>query len=269
MPTQSGSTWTTSCTSAPGLKSADEDCWTRSECIAGLVCVGAVQGHAGTCVAFCCPSNNEPCNGGLCNNLAEWGPNATTYTCSYGKQCELLTANACPSGDQCHLQPAAGMGVAICFTPSPTPEPELGPCQYLNDCGDMQQCHMGVSGGTCLWYCALTGSKTSQPPGLGGCPKGEMCASGDQGGPFNLGVANVGLCIPNGGQPDAGPDASDGGGGNDDAGSDASDAATNDAGDAGDAGDEDADIQDADIQDADIQDADIQDAGTQDASADG
>jgi hypothetical protein len=233
--------------------------------MAGLICIDANQGHAGKCVAFCCPSNNEPCNGGVCNNLAEWGANATTYTCTYGKQCELLTAGACPSGYECHLEPAAGMGVAICFPPSPTPVPELGPCQYLNDCGDMQQCEMGVKGGTCLWYCALTGAKTSQPPGLGGCPMGEMCASGNQGVPFNLGVANVGLCIPDGfGQPDAGADAGDGG--SHDAGPPASDAGTEDAStDAGDAGHEDAGIQDAGIQDAASQDAASQDAGIQDA----
>jgi hypothetical protein len=128
------------------------------------------------------------------------------------------------------------MGVAICFTPSPSPVPELGTCQFINDCADMQECYQDPYGGLCLWYCALTGPKTSQPPGLGGCPMGETCQSSYAGSTFKLGVSNVGLCIPNAGLPT--PDAGAKDAGSHDAGPDASDAG-------GDAGEPDAGIKDA------------------------
>jgi hypothetical protein len=129
------------------------------------------------------------------------------------------------------------MGVAICFEPSPTPMGELGSCLYINDCGDMQECYQpnNPNGGTCLYYCALTGPKTGQPPGLGGCGPNEKCLSSYQGQAISLGIPNVGLCIPNGGlgqMMDAGTDAGSGDAG-DDAAADAGAAGNDDGGDAG------------------------------------
>ena len=59
--------------------------------------------------------------------------------------------------------------------------------------------------GVCLYLCNLAGPTTA-PPGLGGCSTGETCQSSYQGQTINVGVAGVGLCIPNGGiqPPDAG-----------------------------------------------------------------
>lgn len=199
VPTKDSTGWTTACASSPGLKSADETCYANDECAAKLACVGITATQPGTCVAFCCPDGkNLPCNGGICNQTVDFG-GATASMCSYGKPCDLLTANACPAGDDCHIDPAAGTDVALCLEPSPNPAAELAACTFINDCGDMQQCYMSLSTPTCLYYCALTGAKTSQPAGLGGCPNGETCQSSYQGAAINLGVPNIGLCIPNGG----------------------------------------------------------------------
>jgi hypothetical protein len=215
VPSLAASGWTTACSPSPGLKTANEDCFSGNECGAKLYCVGNVQGQAGKCVAFCCPKSNEPCNGGLCNLQVDLGNGASVFVCTYDKPCELLAPNACPSGYGCHAEPAAGMGLAYCVESSPTPVPELGTCHFLNDCGDMQQCRFGTnpSAGVCLYYCALTGPKANQPPGLGGCPMGETCQSSYDGVIFNIGAPNIGLCVPNGGlvPPDAGSDTSDAG----------------------------------------------------------
>jgi hypothetical protein len=209
-PQQVGSDIETACSPSPGLKQANEDCYDLTEdCDAKLLCIGASPTTPGKCVAFCCPGTNEPCNGGVCNLEVPFG-SATAFMCSYGQRCQLLTANACPSGYECHIDTAAGTGVAICDEPSSANSPELGPCQYINDCASMQQCFNapGVgNSGTCLWYCYVTGPKASQPPGLGGCEPNETCQASYQGQPIMLnGFSNVGLCFPNGGLgSDAGP----------------------------------------------------------------
>jgi hypothetical protein len=184
---------------------ANEDCYSDYDCDAKLTCVGNVDKTPGKCIAYCCPKTNEPCNGGVCNLQIDLG-GATLYACSYGMSCELLTANACPSGYGCHVEAAAGKGVSVCLAPSGANVPNLGMCSYINDCGDMQQCDFNGTG-TCLYYCALTGPKASQPPGLGGCPNGQTCKSDS-----NVSIANIGLCFPTGGPPptDAGADAAPG-----------------------------------------------------------
>jgi hypothetical protein len=203
---------TTECAAVGGIKTANEDCYSPDECDAKLICVGLVKNHPGKCVAFCCPdSRNLPCNGGICNEQVEFGGGYVAYVCAYGKRCQLLTADTCPAGYDCHVEAAAGQGVAVCFEPSPTPVPELGACHYINDCGNMQNCFgaTGTSAGICLWYCALSGPNTGAAPGLGGCPMGETCQTSYQGQPIDTGVSGVGLCIPNGGitMPDGGSDA--------------------------------------------------------------
>jgi len=203
--------------------------------------------HPGQCVAFCCnDSANVPCNGGICNEQVDFGGGSFAFVCSYGKRCQLLTPDACPAGYDCHVESAAGQNIAVCLEPSPTPEPELGTCHFINDCATMQDCFglTGSSGGVCLYYCSLAGS--SAAAGLGGCPSDETCEATYQGQPVNTGVDGVGLCIPTGGihpkdagAGDAGGDAGDAGGkdaGGNDAGGDAGDAGVGDGG-GGDAGD--------------------------------
>jgi hypothetical protein len=231
---------TTVCAPAGGIKTANEDCYGPDECDAKLTCVGLSKNHPGKCVAFCCPDGrNLPCNGGICNEQVDFGGGSLAFVCAYGKRCQLLTADTCPAGYDCHVEAAAGQGVAVCFEPSPTPVPELGACHYINDCGNMQDCYgaAGNNAGICLYYCALSGPNTGAAPGLGGCPKGETCQTVYQGQTIDTGVDGVGLCIPNGGitMPDAGAD-----GGADAGGDGGADASGDGGADAGDAGPEDA-----------------------------
>ncbi len=215
-PAEDGTQVTTSCITATGLKAAGETCYTGDECDAKLMCIGLSASHSGQCVAFCCnDSSNAPCNGGLCNEKVTFGGGNFAYMCSYGQRCQLLTADACPAGFDCHVEPAAGQGVAVCLAPSPTEVGALGTCHYINDCPSMIDCY-GLSSsasGTCLYYCALSGSTMNAAPGLGGCPNGETCQSTYQGQSVNTGVSGIGLCIPNGGLVglDAGKDAATGG----------------------------------------------------------
>jgi hypothetical protein len=208
-PVQVGGAESTDCVESSGLKGAGEDCYSGDECDAKLICIGA---PAGKCVAFCCNDMAaEPCNGGLCITHVDFGNGSFAYVCSYGKRCTLLTPDACPPGLDCYVEDLA-QGLAVCDDRSPTPVPELGACQFLNDCDTMQDCfNAGNAGNFCLYYCALSGSTTGAAPGLGGCPTGETCKDSYQGAAINTGVMNVGLCIPSDGLSAA--DAGTGGGG--------------------------------------------------------
>jgi hypothetical protein len=201
-PTVVNGTDTTICVPATGLKSASESCYAADECAAGLLCIGLTANVAGTCVGFCCPDGrNLPCNGGACNQQVGFGA-ISANMCSYGVHCDLLAQSQCPAGEGCHVEIAAGQDVSVCIENSSTPVPLLGTCTYINDCADQQQCfHPGGQGsGTCLWYCALSGTSTKLPPGLGGCPSGQTCQSTYMGGSLDIGgFANIGLCFPNGG----------------------------------------------------------------------
>jgi hypothetical protein len=204
----------TACIVSAGVKAAGETCYDGTECDAKLICIGQ---PVGTCVAFCCPDMaREPCDTHICNTQVNYGNGEFAYVCSYGQRCQLLTADACPPGLECHVEDTT-QGIAVCGAPSGTAVPELGPCHYINDCATMQDCFVGAGGpaGVCLYYCALSGPGTSAVPGLGGCPNGETCQSTYNGQSVNTGVMNVGVCIPNGGivQMDggAGTDGGDGG----------------------------------------------------------
>ncbi len=206
-PFQSGASVSTACVVSDGLKTAGEECYSPDECDARLICIGT---PVGKCVAFCCnDAESEPCNGGLCITHVSLDSNDVyyAYVCSYGKRCTLLTPDACPPGQGCYVEDLA-QGLAVCDERSPTPAPELGACTFLNDCDTMQSCFraQNINGGVCLYYCDLSGADTGAAPGLGGCPTGETCESTYQGTKIDTGVANIGLCIPDGGvmQPDGG-----------------------------------------------------------------
>jgi hypothetical protein len=227
LPTTTSAGVSTACKPAAGLKGVNELCYSAGECDAKLTCIGQSGTHPGNCLAFCCnDSSNEPCNGGICNLKVDFGNGYFAYMCSYGQRCQILTADACPPGFDCHVETAAGAGVAVCIAPSPNPAPELGACNYLNDCGSMQECYANGSSSVCLYYCDLSGPNTMAAPGLGGCPTGETCASSYDGQTINTGVTGVGLCIPTGGIHPLMPDAGVGDGG----GVGTTDAGTGDAG---------------------------------------
>jgi hypothetical protein len=252
---------TTACVTATGLKTAGESCYDATECDDKLICIGQNGDHPGQCVAFCCPAEPyEPCNGGICNEQVNFGNGAFAYVCSYGQRCTLLTPGACPPGYDCHVETAAGQGIAVCLEPSPSMVGELGTCNFINDCASMQDCFGlgGSGGGVCLYYCALTGPTMTAAPGLGGCPKDEMCQSMYKGQPVGTGVDGVGLCIPDAGIVPI-TDAGAGDAGESDAGKDAG---------AGDAGEADAGETDAGETDAGKDDAGEADAGEADAGKD-
>jgi hypothetical protein len=192
---------TTACVGSTGLKTAGEDCYSSAECDAKLICVGESATQPGQCVAFCCPAEPyQPCNGGICNEQVNFGEGVLAYVCSYAQRCALLTAGACPAGTACYVETAAGEGIAVCLQPSATVVGDLGTCHFINDCENMQDCFgLGNSEGACLYYCALSGSTKTAAPGLGGCPSGQSCQSSYQGQAINVGVANIGVCIPDDG----------------------------------------------------------------------
>jgi hypothetical protein len=220
-PVQVGADFQTACLGGTGLKTAGEVCYSDGECDATLFCI------AGKCSPVCCRDNDEPCNGGICNINVAFGTH-NIYVCHFAAKCDLLTANACPPGLDCHIEDAK-QGLATCGEPNGPTVPELTTCMFLNDCATMQQCF--VKDSLCHYYC--NPSDTSPPPGLGGCPVGEACQIKYNGKALDLGVAGIGLCFPDGSGPkDAGTDAEA------DAGTDAADDAADDA--ASDAGPSDA-----------------------------
>lgn len=184
--------WGTRCVTANGLKGEGEACTVDDECRAKLTCVG------GRCTPVCCAATNEPCLGGLCNltiSLDSAGK-VTKQVCLYSEACDLLTANACDNGDVCQIRDPE-QGLATCFPPSGF-VPDLGPCHFLNECADMENCLDGTptKAGKCRFYCYLNQpDPTSPPAGLGGCPVGQTChKSPVAGAGFDFHVPNVGLC---------------------------------------------------------------------------
>jgi hypothetical protein len=171
------------CVEGDGLKGVKTPCSASSECQGGLYCV------FGMCSPVCCPETNAPCEGGSCNvefsgDTNNYGAGNYILLCSFLVQCQLLVADACAAGTECHVQDA-GTGLALCVPPNGANVPEGGACNYVNDCGDMQECY----GGACRYYCRVSDGGTGTP-GLGGCPSGQACLAVD------YGVEDVGICQP-------------------------------------------------------------------------
>ena len=146
--------------------------------------------------SFCCPDNPQSCGGfGTCNvtvDLIDQNQQPTGYTfraCSFSQSCDLFSPNTCPQNQNCYL---TDPGVTECYQPSQTPEVGDGqPCEYLNDCADSAIC-IGDQGGqnsVCRFLCQ---ANSNQPPGLGGCPGGQLCDTNA----LDTGFAGVGFCHP-------------------------------------------------------------------------
>ena len=180
-PKKNADKWVPTCVDNPGLKGPSKACQTSNECQPGLFCVFNL------CAPVCCPATNEPCGGGTCNvefsgDAANWS--GWVYLCSFLEKCQVLTADACPQGTECHLQDFE-QGLAVCIPPNGEFAPEGGDCLYLNDCGSMQLCY----GNKCRYNCFVDDGGQGTP-GLGGCPPGQTCIADD------FGVEGVGICQP-------------------------------------------------------------------------
>ncbi len=168
--------WTTECEARAGLKNLGAECGEDAECESGLFCVFSV------CTPVCCPSTDEPCNGGNCNLTFSVDANDSIRLCTYSKQCIPLTADACPEDTACHFEEPQ---VATCVPGSGSNVAEGEECAALNDCGNMQQC--ASSDGVCRYICML--EENSQPPGFGGCLVGQTCETSPE-----VGFVGLGLC---------------------------------------------------------------------------
>lgn len=173
-----GGEWTTVCEPRGGMKNLGADCAVDDECEAGLYCIFAV------CTPVCCPTNDQPCAGGNCNLNLTLDADDSVRLCTYSKQCIPLTAEACPEDTGCHFEEPQ---VATCVPGSGSDVPEGGPCEAINDCGNMQQC--GNAEGVCRFICLL--AENSQPPGFGGCLAGQVCRATPE-----IGLDGLGLCEP-------------------------------------------------------------------------
>jgi hypothetical protein len=168
----------TRCTPRGGLKGVASACVSEDECESGLFCVFNV------CTPVCCPNNEEPCDGGNCNLNLSFSNGDTIVVCTYSKQCEPLTEDACPPGSGCHFEEPTA---PTCIQGSGEDVPEGGTCGALNDCDDMQQC--SPFDDTCRWICAL--EDNGMEPGLGGCPDGQSCAETGA-----IATGGIGICRP-------------------------------------------------------------------------
>ena len=83
--------WTTGCVAGNGLKGPGQPCVSAGDCKPGSECVFDV------CAPVCCPDNDEPCEGGLCNVVNQFGDYLVRY-CSYLAQCDLFDPNQCDDG---------------------------------------------------------------------------------------------------------------------------------------------------------------------------
>lgn len=170
--------WTTNCVPGNGLKEAGNACVSDAECKPGLQCVFE------KCSPVCCPNNDLPCEGGLCNTTdTQSVPGHTTYYCSYLPTCTLFDPGACNGGVDGNCYPNTGS--AFCVPPVPPISGAGEPCQNLNNCESNQLCVNTTN--TCQWACYLDMSSTT--PGAGGCPAGENCTD------VGFGIPNIGICL--------------------------------------------------------------------------
>jgi hypothetical protein len=171
--------WMTNCVAGNGLKEPGQACANDNECKPGTRCVFE------KCSPPCCPGNDEPCEGGICNTTdSVTAPGFVTYFCSYLPTCTLFDASACNGGvdGNCYPNP----GSAFCVPPVPPISGAGEPCESINNCETNQLCVAQTQ--TCQWACFLDMSSTT--PGAGGCPMGETCTDPQ------FGIPNIGVCLP-------------------------------------------------------------------------
>jgi hypothetical protein len=179
----------TQCTTRNGLKSMGESCMEPDDCGQKLTCAG------GVCTPFCCPEDPDSCGGGTCSvDINVTGPNGKTdivfKACAFSDACEFFNPDSCGADENCYFQ---SPGVAQCFAPADGPGNEVQdgqPCTFANDCLDSAIC-ISIDNGpdACRYFCI---GNSTDPPGLGGCPDGQLCNTNS----FDSGFANVGICIP-------------------------------------------------------------------------
>src|SRR5262249_40588594 len=155
-----------------------EDCSAPNECAEKLYCI------SGKCSPVCCRDNAAGCNGAICDISAQVGQ-YEMFFCHYAPKCTLLTDDACPAGLDCHIEDVT-QGLATCGVPSGTVSPDLGACQFLNDCANMEQCWSGA----CHFYC-WPNAAPGTAPGLGGCPAHQICKTAAGGQKIDYGVPNL------------------------------------------------------------------------------
>jgi hypothetical protein len=184
------------CITKNGLKGIGESCSQPEDCEAYLTCVGDY------CTPFCCPDNEAQCVGGSCNlNVTLNGPNGMPVqvmengmlvdvvfkACTFPQACNLFDPESCPSDENCYLDDP---GVTGCFPlAGDTAIAEGQPCVALNDCADSSICIDDGGGDVCRYMCE---GNSNMPPGLGGCPAGQLCDTNS----LDTGFANVGFCHP-------------------------------------------------------------------------
>ncbi|MBI4700424.1 MAG: hypothetical protein HY744_04525 [Deltaproteobacteria bacterium] len=169
--------------SSGGLKDTGAECKKTSECTTGLKCL---DDH---CSPYCCPSNDEPCKGGICDIQVGYPSGNFAMMCSYSQACKLFEGS-CPQGQACHVADQ-DQGLAVCDSPSGQPVEEGGKCKFRNDCGESQLCACKAADDCqCRHFC-LVSSWQQKEPGKGGCLPGRTCKSWGQ-----PALPDVGICEP-------------------------------------------------------------------------
>ncbi len=165
-----------------GLLDKGMKCGQHSECKAGLLCVDK------KCSPFCCPDNNEPCGGGICDIQLNFNDTGWAMMCSYATTCTLFEGT-CDEGSYCHVADAK-QGLAVCDEPTKNVQDEGGACQFRNDCKESALCNNNPPDmGICRHLCDTT--KTNQPAEKGGCLAERECV------PVTAeGFPNLGICTP-------------------------------------------------------------------------
>lgn len=137
------------------------------DCAPGLDCT--VEGGTGTCRAYCCNINQQDdCDPNqFCKISFQDTSGAMTdvFLCDSCDDCELSTANTCPSGQGCYLISAENN----CHGCLPSGNAQVGEaCQAANTCPSGQGCFTTENGpATCIAYCNL---KQPAP-----CPANQQC----------------------------------------------------------------------------------------------
>jgi len=170
-----------------GLGPKGEECGSTKECKSGLRCV---LGH---CSPYCCPSNHEPCAGGICDVQVSFPNEGWVMMCSYLPACTLFESN-CEEGTYCHIG-IAEQGLAVCDPPSDNLQEEGGVCEFRNDCKESAICNKNAPDGNGkLGICRhLCDTAKGGEPEKGGCLPKRACEE------IKAGVfTDLGICKPTG-----------------------------------------------------------------------
>ncbi|MEZ4442750.1 MAG: hypothetical protein R3B72_26885 [Polyangiaceae bacterium] len=161
-----------------------EPCQSHDDCEGGFSC------FYGKCSPFCCPDNDAGCRGdGLCLIQTTHGP-YHSFACALLDFCEPFVPGTCddanPPGN-CVL--STSKDALICAPPSGPPLAEGSLCQGIEQCGEFATCFPpGGAEQRCRYVCMQ--DLAGMPPGQGGCPAGQACAS------YGSATPGLGVCLP-------------------------------------------------------------------------